>query len=338
MAMNRRDFLKITAGTGLVLASDIVPVQATMPKELPPDAVGMFYDATLCIGCKVCMVNCKTHNSVPGGALYLKDRDVPYEDNYERGIWDAPMDLSSRTVNIIKTVKTGTGQNKDSTENGYSFVKQHCLHCISPACVSACPVAALQKDPRTGVVHYIEEKCIGCRYCLLACPFKIPKFEYEYASPQVRKCQLCHHRYAEGKYAACCEFCPTGASIFGKVADLKKEARKRLSLQTGEEYDFPVQTVNSEFRLRRPVSKYINHVYGETEAGGTQYLMLAGVPFEWIGYEKAIDDRYLPDLTWAYISKIPAVFVGVIAAGTLAWAITSRKNKGKEDQNEPERD
>ncbi len=332
MAMNRRDFLKVAAGGGLLLASDIKPALATMPTQLPAEAVGMLYDATLCIGCKSCMVNCKTYNSVPGGALYLKGRDVPYEsNNYEQGIWDAPVDLSSRTVNIIKVNKSGTAVNKDSTENGYSFVKQHCLHCITPACVSVCPVAALRKDPVTGVVHYVEDRCIGCRYCLLACPFKVPRYEYEYASPQVRKCQLCNHRYKEGKYSACCEFCPTGASIFGKVVDLRKEAQKRLSLKAGVDHDFPVQTVGSKFTMRRPVSKYINHVYGMTEAGGTQYLMLAGVPFDWIGFNKNIGDNNLPELTWAYISKIPAVFVGVIAAGALTWAITSRKNKDKEE-------
>ncbi len=329
MAMNRRDFLKVAAGSGLLLASDIKPANATMPKELPPQAVGILYDATLCIGCKSCMVNCKTYNSVPGGALYLKGRDIPYEDTRYERIWDAPVDLSSRTVNIIKVSKSGTAVNKDSTENGYAFVKQHCLHCISPACVSACPVGALKKDPVNGVVYYVENRCIGCCYCLLACPFRIPKNEYESASPQVRKCQLCNHRYAEGKYSACCEFCPTGASIFGKVVDLKKEARKRLSLKTGAEYDFPVQTVDSKYTMRRPVSKYINHVYGMTEAGGTQYLLLAGVPFDWIGFDKNIKDDFLPDLTWAYISKIPAVIIGVMAAGAVTWAITSRKNKDK---------
>ena len=138
-----------------------------------------------------------------------------------------------------------------------------------------------------------------------------------------------NHRYAEGKYSACCEFCPTGASIFGKVVDLRKEAQKRLSLKTGEEYDFPVQTVDSKEKSRRPVSKYINHVYGQSEAGGTQYLMLAGVPFDMIGFNKNIGDKFLPELTWAYISKIPAVAALVIGAGTLTWAITSRKNKDK---------
>lgn len=330
MDINRRDFLKTVAAGGLLLASDSGSAHASMPKEAPPEAVGILYDATLCIGCKSCMVNCKTHNIVPGGALYSKNtKTPPYEALDKEIIWDAAKDLSGRTVNIIKAYRTGKGTNKDSTEEGYSFIKQHCLHCISPACVSACPVGALRKDPINGVVHYVEDRCIGCRYCQLACPFAIPKFEYEKASPQIRKCQLCQHRYAEGKYSACCEFCPTGASIFGKLSDLKSEAQKRLTLKRGEIYDYPMRTVLSKEKNIRPVSAYINHIYGMKEAGGTQYLLMAGVPFEMLGFNKKITDEFLPEMTWAYISKIPAVIVSVLAAGVLTWAITS-KNKNKE--------
>jgi len=330
MSMKRRDFLKIAAGSGLLLASNVTPAFGSMPRELPPEAVGILYDATLCIGCKSCMVNCKIYNSVPGGALYLKGRTISYEVNPAEPFWDAANNLSSKTVNVIKVNKSGTAVNKDSVENGFSFIKQHCLHCITPACVSVCPVGALRKNPVNGVVYYVESRCIGCRYCMIACPFNIPKYEYESATPQVRKCQLCYHRYEEGKYSACCEFCPTGASIFGKVVDLRKEAQKRLTLKPGTDYDFPVQRVDSTQKMRRPVSKYLNHVYGSSEAGGTQYLLLAGVPFDWLGFNKKITDSVFPDLTWAYISKIPAVIAGVILAGTATWAFTRNKNKDKE--------
>ena len=332
MSVSRREFLKV-AGTGLLLASDLKPADATMPKELPPDAVGMLYDATLCIGCKSCMVNCKKYNSMPGGALFREGaEEPPYEFRTPERIWDAPRDLSGSTLNVIKVNKNGTGENKDAVEDGYSLIKQHCLHCISPACVSACPVAALKKDPVNGVVYYEADRCIGCRYCQVACPFDIPRFEWEQTDPEIRKCQMCRHRMKEGGYAACCEFCPTGASIFGKVTDLREEARRRLSLEPGSTYAFPVQTVDSPDRFPRQVSAYVDRIYGMDEAGGTQYLILAGVPLKLLGYNQRIPKSALPDRTWKYIAKIPAVAGVVFAVGAASWAITRRNNAGKGEE------
>ena len=323
MAINRRDFLKVSVGSGLLLASNVSPAIAA-PKSLPPEAVGILYDATLCIGCKACMVNCKKYNSMPGGALYSKGGAVPYEHNTPEKIYDAPVDLSSKTINIIKAYKSGTGLNKDQVENGFSFVKNHCLHCVDPACVSVCPVAALRKDTVNGVVSYDADKCIGCRYCQVACPFSIPKFEWEKTSPKIVKCQLCHHRYAEGKYAACCEFCPTGASIFGKVVDLQDEAKMRLTLPVGTEYAYPLNRVDSETKLWKKVPQYTNHIYGLTEAGGTQYLFMAGVPFDKLGFNPRITDTAYPDLTWNYIKKVPILIGALLVAGAASHVITRR--------------
>jgi Fe-S-cluster-containing dehydrogenase component len=333
MTISRRDFLKGVAGGGLLLASGVPTVEASMSKELPSQAVGILYDATLCIGCKSCMVNCKTHNSVPEGALYKKGmKGPPYENRGpagNQGIWDAPQELSGKTLNIIKVYKNGTAEKKDTAVNGYAFFKQQCFHCITPACVSVCPAGAFRKDKENGVVYYIESKCIGCRYCLLACPFGIPRYEWDSAWPAVRKCQLCRHRFKEGKYAACAEFCPTGATIFGKVVDLRAEASRRLALKPGTEYDFPIQTVNSRDRSKRGIAQYADGVYGLTEAGGTQNLMLSGVSFELLGFDKDIAQSALPDLTWTYIAKIPAVIAVVSIGGTAVWAVTHRKGKGE---------
>jgi Fe-S-cluster-containing dehydrogenase component len=332
MAISRRGFLKgVAGGGGLLLVSGVPFANARMSTELLPQAVGLLYDATLCIGCKSCMVNCKAQNSVPGGALYKKGMKAPpYESKgpkgYE-GIWDAPQELSGKTLNIIKVYKNGTAETKDTAVNGYSFFKQQCLHCITPACASVCPAGAFRKDPVNGSVYYLAERCIGCRYCQLACPFGVPRYEWDSAWPEVRKCQLCRHRYAEGKYSACAESCPTGATIFGKVVDLRNEARYRLSLKPGTEYDFPVQTVDSTEKSRRQVARYADGVYGLKEAGGTQNIMLSGVSFELLGFRKNIPNSDLPQLTWHYIRKILWVFAGVFAGGTSLYAYTHRQEK-----------
>jgi len=315
MEIKRRDFLKIAAGSGLVLAAGD-PVFAREPKKLPSEAVGMLYDATVCIGCKVCQVACKEKN------------EMPAEHSAPEAIWDDPVDLSSKTLNIIKVYKDGTGENKDSEINGFSFIKRHCMHCVDPSCVSACPVSALKKDPQNGVVSYNEDACIGCRYCQVACPYNIPKFEYDKPFPKIRKCQLCNHRYKEGKYSACCEFCPTGASIFGKVTDLLEEAKKRLALKTGDYYYYPVAHIKSDLKSYRPVSKYQNHIYGEKEGGGTQYLMLAGLPFAKLGMpelgEKS-DASFSEGIQHTLYKGMIAP--GVVLAGLLFAAYRSTRNK-----------
>lgn len=277
MDIKRRDFLKGVACSGLLLAAD-APSALAAPferprKDLPPEAVGFLYDATLCIGCKACVSACKQYN------------DMPPEHSTTDNIYDNPIDLSGKTLNIIKLYTTGTSNKKDKPD-GYSFVKRQCMHCVDPSCVSACPVSALTKDEKTGIVSYNKNACIGCRYCQIACPYNIPKFEWDDPFPQIRKCQLCSHRIKEGKYSACCEFCPTGATVYGKVTDLRAEAQRRLALRPGDEYEFPVAHINSNQKSLRPVEQYYPYVYGEKDGGGTQILMLAGVPFDKLGMPK----------------------------------------------------
>lgn len=272
MEMKRREFLKGAAGSGILLAAGAEPALARPPKHLLPEAAGILYDATVCIGCKACVSACKQHNDMP-----------PEHSSLER-LYDDPWDLSSKTLNIIKLYTNGTAAVKDREIDGYSYIKRHCMHCIDPACVSACPVSAMTKDPITGFVQYNKDACLGCRYCQIACPFEIPKFEWDEPFPQIKKCQLCRHRLAKGEIPACCEFCPTGASIFGKVADLRVEAERRLGLKPGREYGYPIQTVDAAARnLKKVSADYIPHVYGEKEGGGAQVLLLAGVPFEKLG-------------------------------------------------------
>ncbi len=330
MAINRRDFLKATSGGALLLASGATVAEAEA-KPLPADAVGILYDATLCIGCKSCMFNCKRVNSTePGGALYTPGRGIPYELVSKYGFWDEVHDLSAKSLCIIRAYKNGTGLKRNAEVDGYSFVKNHCMHCVDPACASACPVSALHKDPVSGAVIYDKDRCIGCRYCQMACPFGIPKFEWSSNNPRIVKCQLCHHRYASGGYSACCEYCPTGASIFGPVTKLREEAKRRLALTYGSTYDYPTQRVDSTDRLPKKVSRYIDRIYGLTEAGGTQYMLLAGVPFDKLGFNPRISDQDYPELTWNFLQKVPAAAAALLVAGAAGYYFN--RNKGDDGQ------
>lgn len=272
MEIKRRDFLKVAAAGGLLMASHAHPALAREPKSRGKDAVGFLYDSTVCTGCKACVSACKQYNDMPQSSSSPQDP-----------LWDNALDTDSKTLNIIKLYKDGTGEAKDREKDGHAYIKRQCMHCVDPACVSACPVTALTKDPKSGVVSYNKSACIGCRYCQLACPYNIPKFEFEKTFPQIRKCQLCSHRLEKGEIPACAEFCPTGATVFGKVDDLLAEAKKRLQYKPGSQQVYPVERLNGKAVAERVVTPYIPHIYGEKEGGGTQILYLAGVPFEKLG-------------------------------------------------------
>ena len=315
MEIKRRDFLKMAAGTSLFLATG-APAMAREQKSLPPEAVGILYDSTVCIGCRACQPACKQAN------------DIPVEHSTPDSVWDDPIDLSAKTLCIIKVYATGSGVTKDSETDGYSFIKRHCMHCVDPACVSACPVSALKKNQQTGVVSYNKDACIGCRYCQLACPYNIPKFEFDKTFPQIRKCQLCEHRFKDNKFSACCEVCPTGASIFGKVADLQAEAKKRLTLKPGEYYKYPVAHVKSGQVSYRPVAKYQPKVYGEKDGGGSQILMLAAVSFEKLGMpalDEASDASFSENIQHTVYKGM--IGPGVLLAGLLFAAYKSTNKK-----------
>ena len=236
--MDRRNFLKTLAvGSGAAVAARA----STHQKEAPPDAVGLLYDSTRCIGCKACVVACREENKLPPAAT--------------DGLHDVQTELNGTTKNVIKLYRD------EQNPSVFAFMKQQCMHCVDPSCVSVCMLGALSKGPQ-GVVTYDKDTCIGCRYCQTACPFDIPKFEWESATPKVVKCELCPSRRAQGKQPACTEVCPREAVIFGKREDLLKEAHRRIEK-------------NPAF--------YQPNVYGETELGGTQVLYLSAVPFVKLG-------------------------------------------------------
>jgi Fe-S-cluster-containing dehydrogenase component len=271
---NRRDFLKGMLAGGAAATTAVVapPAVARETHPRPPEALGLLYDATLCVGCKACVAACKAAN------------DNPPVFNTVDPLWDTPLDTNGYTFNIIKMYRNGTMDAKDQEENGYSFMKVSCMHCADPSCVSACPVSAMTKDPVTGVVGYDADKCIGCRYCVAACPFGIPKYQYDSPTGRIGKCELCRHRYKDGHYSACAEVCPTGATLYGKTSDLLAEAKRRLAMKPGEPNVFPRGKLGGpDQSYETPAGKYLQHVYGEKEYGGTQVLKLSGVNFQKVG-------------------------------------------------------
>ena len=277
----RRDFLKgvLAGGAAVTAAAATAPAIARETRKRPPDALGLLFDATLCVGCKACVAACKQVN------------DNPAEFSTVDHLWDTPLDTSGYTFNLIKMYRNGTMEVKDQETNGYAFMKVSCMHCADPSCVSACPVSAMTKDAVTGVVGYDPDACIGCRYCVAACPFGIPKYQYDSPTGKIGKCELCRHRAKDGHYAACAEVCPTGATLFGKSSDLLIEAKRRLAQKPGTLMKIPRGELGGvDQSYEAVVGNYLPHVYGEKEYGGTQVMKLSGVAFEKLGQPNLPED------------------------------------------------
>lgn len=243
---------------------------------------GILYDSTMCVGCGECYSACKKQNKLPEtNSDFLKDH------------------LSANTYTVVE-------------QHGDLYARKMCMHCAEPTCASVCPVKAFEKT-KEGAVIYDAEKCIGCRYCMQACPHQIPRYEWSQVSPRVRKCVLCQSRISKGLPTACSEACPTGATICGDLDDLKIEAKKRLS---------------------EGPDKYYQHIYGLDEAGGGSVLILASVPFEKLGYTPNLPKQPMPQLTNRVMEKIPTVAtVGGLFLGSMYW-LTKRKNEIAREEKE----
>ncbi len=226
--------------------------QAQEEKKAPsPEHVGVLVDTTLCIGCRKCEEACNRRNNLPRTAESFSDRE-------------ALRTFRRPTENAFTVVNQFPGSpSPDQAGVPQTYAKVQCMHCLDPSCVSACIVGALRKSA-DGAVVYNPTICIGCRYCQVACPFEIPAYEFHEAlTPRVRKCEFCTDRAkGTGANPACASSCPTEALVFGRRAELLVMAKDRLQ--------------------RRP-DRYINHVYGEGEVGGTSWLYLAGRPVKEIG-------------------------------------------------------
>jgi formate dehydrogenase iron-sulfur subunit len=233
----------------------------------------LLIDLTKCVGCGKCAQACKTDNQ-------LEWR----EDQPAKGPNAA---LASSNWTVVRS----EGRVGDDGES--RFVKQQCMHCLEPACVSACFVRALEKT-ESGAVVYDGDRCVGCRYCQMACPFSVPTFEWDETFGRISKCDFCVERTSKGEPTACSEVCPRGALTFGKRDEMIAEAHRRIGAMP---------------------ETYVPHIYGETEVGGTSVLYISDVDFELLGFRTTLPDTPLPEYTWEITRLIPPVATGIL--GTL---------------------
>ena len=290
MSVNRRNFLKALGVTGVALGScTAINAKPEHTEEEEKEFYGILYDSTWCAGCQGCEIACAEAHGLEGPAL----DDVP-----EVGKRRKPDETRRTVVNAFETSK------------GEFFAKTQCMQCAQPACAAACLTKAMYKT-KEGSVIWRSEKCMGCRYCMVSCPFDAPKFEYHSANPKIQKCDMCFDRVKEGQLPACVENCPAEALKFGSRRELIEEARKRIA-------SFP--------------DMYHDVIYGEHEAGGTGWLYLSAVPFEELGFNTKVSKRPYPELTKGFLYSVPSIFV--IAPAVLLGIHSATKNNSQKEQSD----
>ncbi len=286
--LDRREFLKVAGASvgGALLSATAVAAAGgqnrTKSMKNVPNGAAMLYDATKCIGCRACQTACRRANHKP-----------PELD--PTGKYDEPKDLSGDTWLLIKLYK--------ENDDNWTFLRRACMHCIEPACVAACPLGALHITPE-GAVAYDTNICFGCRYCMVSCPFEVPRYEWGVVKPYIQKCDLCasNGRLGSRKKPACAEACPTNALQFGTRGELLQEAHKRI---------------------QENPDKYLDHVYGEHEVGGTHILYLSSVPFDKQGLPQVGNNSYPEKVKIPMDYAVPSIMVGVTALMTGAYYATS---------------
>lgn len=291
--VNRREFLATLAvAGGTVLVGGTSKAFASKDLSGWPDRFGMLVDLTECVGCRSCEKACNEANALP-------KPEVPFD---EKSVFDQKRRPTASAYTVVNRYENA----KNSGTPIYRKVQ--CNHCNEPSCAAACPVRAYTKTPE-GAVLYNKDVCFGCRYCMVACPFYAPAYDYNSAlEPRVVKCTFCHERVKKGGIPACAAACPVGTLTFGKRKDLVEVARRKI---------------------RQSPDRYVDRIYGELDAGGTSWLYLSPVPFETLDYPKDLPEKPIVENTKGFLSAVPMVLT--IWPALLGMCYAANKNKeGKE--------
>ena len=266
--MDRRNFLKnlCAAGAGSMALPAIADAAGSPDSTGRKEFVSVLVDTTRCIGCRNCEVACAQENGLPG-----------IQDNTP-AVFEQIRDTTTDQWTVV---------NRFDTDDGEIFVKKQCMHCNQAACSTACLTQAMYKT-EDGPVIWREDKCMGCRFCMVSCPFVIPKFEYDSANPKIQKCILCNERVEDGKLPACVESCPVDALQFGTRREMVRTAENRIA--------------------KNP-HRYIDHIYGQDEVGGTGWLYVASVPFDQLGFRTDLGHESVPQFTQEFLYAVPVVFL-----------------------------
>jgi Fe-S-cluster-containing dehydrogenase component len=285
MSINRRDFFKALGATGMTIIGFNSAGSPGTNSEDDTEFYGVLYDSSICIGCRACEKACAEAHGLPEP-----------EDEMKAGV------QRKTSVNQRCTV------NAFDTDEGEVYVRNQCMHCNEPACATACLTQAMYKT-KEGPVIWREEKCMGCRYCMVSCPFDVPKFEYESANPIIQKCDMCYDRIKEGELPVCVETCGD-ALYFGTRHELIAEARRRIA-------EWP--------------EMYIDSIYGEHTVGGTGYLYLSPVSHNQLGFDIKLQKESYPSLTKSFLYSVPAV--DVLVPSLLLGLHAATKNKQNKTEN-----
>ncbi|MBI5020425.1 MAG: 4Fe-4S dicluster domain-containing protein [Ignavibacteriales bacterium] len=295
---SRRDFLKQSVAAGAVATGLSTSTATAGPKNiLSEDRMGVLVDTTVCVGCRNCEWACKDAHNLPVGNL------ASYED---RKILETKRRPDHTALTVINEYPHGKNSNLPIN------VKIQCMHCDRPACVSACIVGAFSKE-ENGSVIWDTEMCIGCRYCMAACPYQIPAFEYDKAiNPLIMKCDFCFNRTKEGNLPGCVNICPVEALTYGPRSELIKIARNRI---------------------KKEPHRYIDHIFGEYEVGGSSWMYLGSTDFKELDFPR-LGKNPAPGVSESIQHGIFAYFIPPVSLyallGGIMW-ITKRRKELEEE-------